>query len=527
VTWAPILRAARATLVLSAIALVALDGAAARPGAATASGGTLVIGMSRGDPDTLDPTVTGSFSSVEVLRTICERLYDFDVHSNVVPELASRRPRISKNKLTYTIPLRRGVRFNDGTPFNAQAVVTSLDRDLTLPTSQRRSDLSSIATITTRGSYAVRIHLKTPFSPLLATLATNDGIVMSPTQLTKLGANFGTDPVCVGPFMYASRAPGYSVTVVKSPYYYRRSSVHLDSIVFRVATDSAAAVSELEAGDVQVLDSVAPSELSAVRANKKLQLNKRGSLGWSGIAVNIGNKQGIGKFPYQNVGTPLAASPILRRAFEEAIDRRTLVRVVYSNAAVADCTPVARGTPGYESSISCTPYDPKAAAKLVAQSGYTNPTVHLLVPVSTTNLRLAQFVQAEEAAVGINVVIETADPVTVLQRSQNGSFDTYLAAWTGTPDIDRNVYQFVDTNGSRNVSGYSNKRLDSLLDAARRASDEKTENALHRQAIKILLTARPIVFLDHPTVYAGVSTSVKGVLFYSDIQLRAGFARFS
>src|SRR5262249_38185483 len=159
--------------------------------------GTLVIGMSRGDADTLDPTLAASFSSIEVLRSICERLYDFKADSSVIPELALRTPRISKDKLTYTIPLRPGLRFNDGTPFNAAAVQQSLIRNMRLPLSMRASDLSSIASVKTRGSYAVVIHLKTPFAPLLVTLATHDGIVMSPTQLAK-GANFGADPVCVG-----------------------------------------------------------------------------------------------------------------------------------------------------------------------------------------------------------------------------------------------------------------------------------------------------------------------------------------
>src|ERR1043166_9379296 len=118
-TGSRVLRGWRAVLALSAIALVALEGAAANPGAASRNGGTLVIGMSRqGDADSLDPTLLAGFSSVEVLRSMCERLYDFNASSQVVPELASNLPRVSKNRLTYTIPLRRGLRFNDGSPFN-------------------------------------------------------------------------------------------------------------------------------------------------------------------------------------------------------------------------------------------------------------------------------------------------------------------------------------------------------------------------------------------------------------------------
>src|SRR5215471_21132941 len=94
------------TFACCAIALVALAGAGAESGTASRNGGTLVIGLSRGDADTLDPTLTTTVSSIEVLRTICERLYDFNADSRPFPELASGKPRISKDKLRYTIPLR-------------------------------------------------------------------------------------------------------------------------------------------------------------------------------------------------------------------------------------------------------------------------------------------------------------------------------------------------------------------------------------------------------------------------------------
>src|SRR5262249_26981067 len=150
-------------------------------------GGTLVVGLSTGYPDTLDPTLSGTFSAVEIYRAMCERLYDFGAKSNVYPELAAALPKISKDKLTYAIPLRQGVLFNDGTPFNAQAVVTPLQREINLPGSTRASDYGPIASITTSGQYTVVIHLDVPYTPLLATLATNDGVIMSPTQLAKLG----------------------------------------------------------------------------------------------------------------------------------------------------------------------------------------------------------------------------------------------------------------------------------------------------------------------------------------------------
>ncbi len=516
-------RLGKGVLGACALSLVLLAAANARPVETGRNGGTLVVGLSRGDADKLDPTFLTGFSSVEVLRSMCERLYDFDARSQVVPELAATLPTVSRDRLTYTIPLRRGLRFNDGTRFDAAAVKTTLERDMT-PGSPRASDFSPGTSVSTKGPYSVVIHLKTPFTPLVSTLATNDGIVMSAAQLAKLGSNFGTNPVCVGPFMYDSRVVGNSITVVKSPYYYDRAKVHLDKIVFRSASNAPAAVAALQAGDIQLLDSVAPSAVSALQTDRDVRLIKQNSLGWNGIVINIANKNGVGHLPYTTVGTPLAVSPLLRRAFEEAIDRKTMVRVVYSGAATSDCTPVAPASPTYVKGIACTPYDPSDARKLVARSGFKDPTVHLLVSNQTVAVQLAQFIQAEEAAVGIGVVIDQVDNNTLLAKEYSGDFDTANAGWSGSPDVDRNIFQFITTNGSRNFAGYSGNKLDRILHQARQVDDPR---ALYRQAIKIVVGARPYIFLEHPTVYAAVAANVRGVSFFSDTQLRLGLAQYT
>ena len=394
-------------VVAAALALGVLDSAAAQTQSHTRYGGTLVVGIS-GFPDTLDPTLSRTLQANEVYKTFCEQLYDYDARSRIVPQLAAALPIISKDKLTYTIPLRQGIEFNDGTPFNAQAVVTTLQRDLTLPGSTRTGELSSVASVTASGPSTVVIHLTTPFTPLTATLALPVGAVFSPTQLARLGADFATDPVCVGPFMFDHQIAGDNVTVIKSPYYYDQAAVHLDKIVFKALPDAAAATAALQAGDIQVLDPILPTSLSTIQQSTGLRLLHANGLGWRGIIINLGNRNGIGNLPYTNLGTPLAASAMLRQAFEEAIDRNAMNKVVFAGTTQTGCTPMSPASPTFDASIRCTPYDPGDAKKLVAQSGFPNPTVHLLTSNATDMLQLAQFIQAEEAAVGINVVIDPA-----------------------------------------------------------------------------------------------------------------------
>ena len=101
-----------------------------------------------------------------------------------------------------------------------------------------------------------------------------------------------------------------------------------------------------------------------------------------------------------------------------------------------------------------------------------------------------------------------------------------MTGWSGSPALDRNVYQFVDTSGARNYAGYSNRRVDTLLDEERRADAVKAQRALYSAAFKIVRSDRPFVFLYHAIAYAAVASGVQGAQLFSDIQLRLAFARY-
>ena len=458
---------------------------------------------------------------------MCQRLYDSDSKMRVVPQLAAAMPTISKDKLTYTIPLRRGVRFNDGTPFNAQAAVTSLQRHLTLPGSSRAGDFEPVASFTASGPYTLVIRLKTPLTPLPARHS-SAGYVLSPTQLAKLGDRFATDPVCVGPFMFDHRVPGDSVTVIKSPYVYDQKNVFLDKIVFKAAHDTAAAAAALKAGDLDALDSISSTELPGVKQTSSLRVLQASGLGWNGVYVNIGNRNGAGNLPYANTGTPLASSAKLRKAFEQAIDRKALARVVFSGGVLPGCTPVSPANEQwFDPSVKCTPYDPADAKKLVASSGISDPTVRLLVANQTETLRLAQFIQAQEAAVGINVVIEATDTATAAARSVAGNYDAFLSSWSGGADPDTNIYLHFTTNGVRNLSGYSSPRLDFVLGNGRKALTERARKTLYRVAQQILIEDRPVIVLFTPIRYAGLASNVTGVKLFQNIILRVEYAQLT
>src|SRR5262245_55700108 len=267
----------------AALSLGVLGSASARGHIGAKYGGTLVYGLA--EPDSIDPTLSQLQQALTIYRAMCLRLYEYDSKLQLAPVLAAAPPVLSKDKLSYTLQLRQGVEFNDGTPFNAQAIVTNYQH-YTTPESIRKSDFASVAGVSATGPYTVVYRLKARDSTF-----TGNMYVLSPTQLAKLGDDFGSKPVCVGPFVFDHRVAGDHITAIKSPYYYDKGNVFLDKIVWKIIPDAAAALAALQAGDIQVTG-VDPEQLAAVEQNPSLRVIQRPNLGWTGIGINIGNKNG-------------------------------------------------------------------------------------------------------------------------------------------------------------------------------------------------------------------------------------------
>jgi peptide/nickel transport system substrate-binding protein len=507
-----------AALSVCALAVGLVGPAAARP---ARYGGTVVVALPF--PDSMDPTVSRT-AGVTIFRDMCFRLYDTRFNHGVViyvPQLAASIPVRSKDGLSYTVQLRRDVLFNDGTPMNAQAVIASYQRFITTPGSSRKADFTDVANVTQTGPYTVVFHMQQKDSSF-----TSNMYVFSPTALASEGVSFGANPVCAGPFMFDHQDAGQDVTIVKSPYYWDRGDVHLDKLVFKAFPDDASAVAALAAGDIQVDARLTPAELGAVKANASLRVLPFTSQGWESIDINIGNKNGVQSYPYSmnGVGTALSTSPLLRKAFEEAIDRTTLVRVAEQNLGVPSCTPIeASDKPWFQlTKVKCTPYDPRDAKRLVEKSGIPAPTVQLLAGPNDTVL--AQFIQAEEAAVGINVVIDQTGNTTTGQTT--GQFDAALDSWSGGPDPNGDTFDFFDSNGPRNYSGYSSPRMDYVLQNGLKATNAKARAVNYRVVNQIVETDRPRIFLYAPISLTAVSSSLGGLFLNGGGQPLFEFAQY-
>jgi peptide/nickel transport system substrate-binding protein len=491
-----------------------------------ASGGDLVMGLSS-EPDKLDPTTSSSLYTRYVMSTICEKLYDLDSAGKLVPQLATELPAVTDGGLTVTIPVRAGIVFADGSPFDANAVRTSLQRHLTLKSSQRASEMGPIASITTTDATHVVLRYKRPFAPITAALADRAGMIMSPVALAAKGDNFGDAPVCVGPFKFVKRVPQTSITVTRDPKYYDAKDVHLDTITYRIMSEANIRAANLRSGDIQVADTISPQDVDALVKDPDLRVLQSGSLGYQGITLNTGNVDGAGK-PPKPINTPIARDARVREAFADSIDRKTLVDTVFNNWFEAACSPIAPQTPyASPASNACPPFDPKHARQLLAEAGVPMPLkVSLQVSNDQDALRFAQALQASVAEGGFDLQIVPVEYSTLLDVQKRGDFELLQLGWSGRIDPDANTSRFLSTSSAGNYGGFSSPELDNLLSQAARLTDPAERATVYGQAVQVIQRENPIVYTYRIRNITVHSAAVTGVEVYSDGVVRLGKAAF-
>jgi len=499
---------------------------------AAKAGGTLTVALAA-EPDALDPTTGRTLVGRSVFTSICEKLYDVDSTLKVVPELAESLPQFSSDGLTVTIKLRPGVKFADGTPMDAAAVKTSLDRDISLPGSARASELSSVDSVTVTDPSTVTIKLKRPFTPLTAILADRSGMVMSPTALKAEGdANFGAHPVCVGPFKFSLRVAQDRIEVVKDPNYYDAGKVLLDKVVYKIIADPTTRFNNLKSGDVQVLDAAAATDVNAIKSDPKLELLASDSLGYQGITINIGNMDGVGKpgraLP-ASLASPMSTNALVRQAFELSIDRDAINKVVFQGQYSPACGPISPASPFSSAAAqACPKHDPAAAKALLTQAGVPTPVkVSMIIGNTPDAATLGEAIQAQVKEGGFDLQLVPTEFAASLDQTDAGKYQLFQIGWSGRVDPDGNIANFVSSLGSQNNNGYSNPSVDGLIEQARSQADVTQRAGIYGQVITQLHKDVPIVYLYRQKNFTGVSRTVVGVQVFGDGLLRfktAGFA---
>ena len=477
--------------------------------AAEAQKKQLVVALNQ-DPDILDPTLSRTYVGRIVFAQMCEKLYEIDESLNIFPQLAAALPIVSDAGKTVTIKLRPNVKFNDGTPMNAEAVRFSLDRHQQMKGSNRRSELASVASIEVLDPLTVQLRLKAPFAPLAAQLADRAGMPVSPAAAQKLGDKFGTAPVCVGPWQFVERVPQDRIVVERSSHYFDPGAAKFDRIVFRIIPDDNVRLANLRSGDIDVMHRVGPTDAGSLKKEGRFEVSSVTGLGFNSVTINLRNKTGKTN-PPGDLGTPLANDPRVREALELSIDREALNQVVWDGLYTVGCGPISPNSVYFDKTRPCTTRDVAKAKKLLADAGLAGGyKLEMMVVNNPQQRRVAEVIQGMAREAGLDISLKPSEFASALKDNDDGKNQAFLIGWSGRVDPDGNIHQAQTCTGPLNATLACDEKVDALLNKAREVTDVAERRGLYRQAIDLIGARRNVIYLYHEHYIVGHPKNLKG-----------------
>ncbi|MGV2126659.1 ABC transporter substrate-binding protein [Agrobacterium vitis] len=470
----------------------------------------LKIGLSE-DPDVLDPAQSRTFVGRIVYTAMCDKLVDVSPDLKIIPQLATGWAWSEGGKV-LTMTLRQGVKFHDETPLNAEAVVATIQRNMTMPESRRKSELASVEKVEAIGSDTVKFTLKAPDSTLLAQLSDRAGMIVSPKAAKELGANFGSHPVCAGPFKFVERVQQDRIVLEKFADYWNKDQIFINKLTYLPIVDSTVRLANLRSGDLDMIERVAPTDAASIKSDGKLDFEQAVGFGYMAMYVNIGNG------PRAN--NPLGKDKRLRQAFSLAIDREALNQIVFEGTALAGNQPFPPVSPWYDKRIPVPARDVEKAKALIKAAGFDRVPIELQVSNSATVLQMMQVVQSMVAEAGFDVTLKTMEFATMLNEQTAGNYQISRSDWSGRVDPDGNLHQFVTCKGGINDTKYCNPAVDTLLNEARQSTDDAVRKQKYDAADEILNDDLPIIYLGHQSWLWASSKKITGFVPSPDGMIR-------
>src|SRR3984957_20024265 len=460
----------------------------------------LHIGL-RQDPDLLDPTLGSSYVGRIVFAGLCDKLFDIDTKLNIVPVLATGYE--WKDPTHLLIRIRDGVQFQDGEKLDADAVKYKLMRDLTAKGSMRRGEVSSIDSIDVIDPLTVQLNLKAPASQLLAQLTDRAGIMISPKATEAAGDKFGLHPVCAGPFGFESRTAQDRIVLRRFPGYWDAKSIHFEQVVYLPNPNAAVRLANLQAGALDLVEYILPTDVPAVQRDPKLKIMLGDSLAYTGIAVNTGN----GPAPR----TTLEQNALVRQAFDLAIDREALIQVVYAGAFASTIQANPASSPYYDQALKPPARDVAKAKALLQQAGVTLPVPITLTITNGSDIQQAgEVIQAMAKEAGFDIKLKTMEFASSLQAAYAGDFEAYLIGWSGRADPDGNMWQMLHTGGTFNYGHYSNADVDKALDDARTVAAVDRRRSFYAEVWEQERKDLPLIYLWTGKNVVGMKKNLAG-----------------
>lgn len=471
----------------------------------------LRVGLAE-DPDILDPTLARTFVGRIVFSALCDKLLDVDEKMAIIGQLATSYQWSADSK-ALTLQLRSGVTFHDGEKFDAEAVKFNIERHKTMAGSNRSGELRPVTSVDVLDPLTVRLNLSAPFAPLLAALADRAGMMVSPKAAKAGGANFGTAPVCSGPFKFVERVAQDRMVFEKFANYWNKDAIHFNRIVYTPITDATVRLANLRSGQLDFIERAASSDIAKIASDSKLKVSKITEIGYQGITINTGKSD-------KAQANPLGKDAKVREAFELSLDRQGIVQVVMDGEAVAGNQWVAPSSSFYAKNAPMPKRDVARAKALLKEAGVTNPSFTLMTATTSDAQKIAQVVQAMAKEAGFDVKIQSTEFASSLKLADKGDFEAYVLAWSGRADPDGNVYSFLACKQPLNYAGYCKPEIDSLLNDARSKLTMADRIKAYEQVAAQAQKDRPIVYLYHRNWLWAYNSKLTGVREVPDGLLR-------
>ncbi|WP_421906736.1 ABC transporter substrate-binding protein [Mameliella sp.] len=474
--------------------------------------GVLIVGQIA-EPKALDPAAVTAVNDFRILMNVYDGLVRYkDGTLEVEPALATDWT-ISEDGTEYTFTLREGVRFHDGSPFNAEAVKFNFERMLNEDHPYHDTGpfplaffFSAVEAIEVVDDLTVKFTLNAPYAPFLSNLAYPTGLIVSPAAVEQHGSDFGRNPSGTGPFTFAEWRSNEAVVIEGNPDYWD-GAPDLQAVVFRPITDANTRTAEMLAGGIDLMVEVPPVALSEFQGAEYTVHEQAGPHVWFLI---LNAKEG-----------PFADKKV-RQAANYAVNKSAIVDdVLEGTAAVAaGPTPPAFAW-AYNEDLEPYPYDPDKARALLAEAGAEGAELTFFVTEGGSGMldpiAMGTAIQADLEAVGFDVTIETYEWNTFLGEVNPGlagKADMAEMAWM-TNDPDTLPFLALRTDawpeaGGFNSGYYSNPKVDELLEAARVATDQDERARLYKEMQTIVQEDAPWVFVANWKQNAVTSERVEG-----------------
>lgn len=498
---------------LCAAALAACTAIAFGPvvGQAETPPNVLVVGQIA-EPKSLDPHAVTAVNDFRILMNIYDGLVRYkDGTLEVEPALAESWT-ISDDGLTYSFELRDGVTFHDGSALDADAVKFNFDRMLDENHPYHDTGpfplsffFGSVESVTAVDSDTVQFTLKEPYAPFLSNLAYPTGLIVSPAAVKQHGQDFGRNPSGTGAFRFAEWESNAKVVIVRNDDHWG-GAPPLEAVVFRPITDGNTRVAEMLAGGIDLMVEVPPDSVGSFASDSAYQVHEQAGPHVWFLILNV--KEG----PF--------ADKRVRQAINYAIDKKSLVENVLQGTAqiAAGPTPPAFSW-AYNDSLQPYPHDPDKAMSLIKEAGFEGAELTFYVTEGGSGMLdpvpMGAAIQADLAKVGFDVKIETYEWNTFLGKVNpglEGKADMAEMAWM-TNDPDTLPYLALRSGawpdaGGFNSGYYANPKVDELLEAARRSTDQAERAKLYKEMQEVVQEDAPWAFIANWKQNAVTSANV-------------------